>query len=632
MQRPIEHILRSTAAALLLLAALAAASCVRDDELPEEGKFAGDVYVHFRMELNDSGIPGGTRAGETGTTPHTPREEAVSTVDLLVCDAATGCLFARIPLNAQQIGQVTGSGVVVPVTIPEGRTVHVYAAVNMTDLMRKSFRIGENCRDLALASIGTNYWGVIEDFVPGSAGQQETLEKNSGCIPMTGQFTVDATAGNEIALDKAHATEETALPVTAKVSRIVAKVHVLANTDDTGTYVQSTTSDGEQIGWIHLSDLRYQVNGTNKSTFLFAHPNNKAGEYGWRDPNMDLERCIAGVVDADLEFDASAWRQDYIFDNGLSLHKENIAATNRLARVERFDQTRYDHTANGSSAADRYTRGMYCLENYFDTPANDAAFAACDEAIPMVTHLSVAAKLTPQWIVLTADYAEKMEKFIKSCEKEEFLAEHGLTKADFTAEDVTRWKAIRERYSAYFTGTESLYREVFRLIRTENEADAADILNWSLKINNLWCRNPGDFENGRYPDGTFYVYDLKYDAQTAATNELAYKLKHLYLSAGAVAAATTGSAATTGNIDIKAYSVPHIGGWGYYYTYLDEFGAPHEGRTPYTASQVTRNTYYLITLEKFGVPGGSTSRPEYIRVNTEPVVWDYEGKGDIDLH
>ena len=59
MQRPIEHILRSTAAALLLLAALAAASCVRDDELPEEGKFAGDVYVHFRMELNDSGILGG---------------------------------------------------------------------------------------------------------------------------------------------------------------------------------------------------------------------------------------------------------------------------------------------------------------------------------------------------------------------------------------------------------------------------------------------------------------------------------------------------------------------------------------------------------------------------------------------
>ena len=306
-----------------------------------------------------------------------------------------------------------------------------------------------------------------------------------------------------------------------------------------------------------------------------------------------------------MEFDASAWRQDYIFDNGLSLHKENIAAASRLARVERFDQTRYDHTANGSSAADRYTRGMYCLETYFNTPANDAAFAACDEAIPMVTHLSVAAKLTPQWIVLTADYAEKMEKFIKSCEKEEFLAEHGLTKADFTAEDVTRWRAIRERYSAYFTGTESLYREVFRLIRTENEADAADILNWSLKINNLWCRNPG---------------------------ELAYKLKHLYLSAGAVAAATTGSAATTGNIDIKAYSVPHIGGWGYYYTYLDEFGAPHEGRTPYTASQVTRNTYYLITVEKFGVPGGSTSRPEYIRVNTEPVVWDYEGKGDIDLH
>ncbi len=77
--------------------------------------------------------------------------------------------------------------------------------------------------------------------------------------------------------------------------------------------------------------------------------------------------------------------------------------------------------------------------------------------------------------------------------------------------------------------------------------------------------------------------------------------------------------------------MPHIGGWGYYYTYLDQLQTA-QNRTPYTASQVTRNTYYLITVGNFGVPGGSTSQPEYIRVNTEPVGWDYEGKSDIDLH
>ncbi len=626
MQRSIEHILWCAAAALLLLAALAAASCVRDDDLPEEEKFAGDVYVHFRMELNDSGITGGTRAEGSVATPGTPREDAVSTVDLLVCDAATGSLFAHIPLNAQQTEQVAGSGVVVPITIPEGRTVHVYAAVNMTDPMREIFRIGESGRNLALASARSDYWGVIEDFVPGSAGQQETLEKSGGCIPMTGQFTIDATAGKEIAFDKDHATSEKALPVTAEVSRIVAKVHVLAIGD--GEYAQSAY-EGERIGWIRLSDVRYLVNGTNKSTFLFPHPNNKNGEYPWRDPNMNLESYMAGGSDLDFGFDTPAWSRDYVFYDGLSLHKENIAKRSRMAQAERFDQTTYDNTKGGTAAEQRYTRGMYCLENYFDTPANAAAFAAYDKAIPMVTHLSVAARMTPRSIVVIANYAEKMEEFIKSYEKEEFLAEHGLTKADFTDEDVARWQKLKAHYDAedkkYFSGADNLYRNVYRIIQTENEDDAADLLNWSLKVNSLWSRNPDDFENDKYPDGTFYVYNLKYDAQAAVPNELDYKLKYLYLSAGAVAAATTG------DIDIKAYSVPHIGGWGYYYTYLDQLQTA-QNRTPYTASQVTRNTYYLITVGNFGVPGGSTSQPEYIRVNTEPVGWDYEGKSDIDLH
>jgi len=633
MQRSIEHILRSSAAALLLFAALSAASCVRDDDLPEEEgeEFAGDMYVHFRMELHDSGIPGGTRAGEEpaarAETPGTPREDAVNTVDLLVCDAASGCLFAHIPLNEQQTEQVAGSGIVVPITLPEERAVHIYAAVNMTtDRMRRLFRIGESSRNFTLVSDGSDYWEVIDDFVPGSGGQQETLEESGGCIPMTGPFIVDGTRDPKIAFDKNHATKETALRVTAEVSRIVAKVHVLAKGD--GTYAQSS-SDGEPIGWIRLSDVRYMLNATNKSTYLLPQPNDRENEYPWKDPNMDLERYLSGGFDLDLGFDAPAWARDYVFYNGLSLHKENISTAGRLAQADPFDQTRYDHTVGGTAEEDRYTRGMYCLENYFDTPAAAASFAAYEDAIPMVTHLSIAARLTPRWIVIVADYADKMEAFIKGSENgvnEKFLAEYGLTTADFTDGDVARWNAIRKTYASYFTDPQYLYRGSYRFIETQNEDDAADLLNWSLKVNNLWSRNPDDFENDKYPDGTFYVYDMKYGAQPAAPAELVWKQRCLYLSAGAVAAAKTD------NIDIKTYSIPHLGGWGYYYTYLDQLREAPNGKTPYTASQVTRNTYYLVTVGNFGVPGGSTSRPEYIRVNTEPVGWDYDGKGDIDLH
>ncbi len=614
----------------VVLTAALLAGCSKEANLPDKSEdSAGDVYVHFRMELHNGGIPGGTRAEGTPTTPGTAREDAVNTVDLLVCDAASGCLFAHIPLNRQQIEQIKGTdGVFVPITIPKGRTVHVYAAVNMTERMRQLFRIGESGRDLALASSGNDYWDVINEFVPGSNGLQETLETvEGGGIPMTGQFKIDATSGEEIGFDKAHATKENALPVTAEVSRIVAKVHVLARGDSDG-YAISNAGD-ERLGWIHLDDIRYMVNGSNKSTYLIPQPNDKDGAaYPWRDPNMDLESYMAGGFDLDMGFDAPAWTKDYVFYNGLSLHKENIAAASRLSRVDPFDQTTYDNTKGGTAEENRYTQGMYCLENYFDTPVNATAFENYDEAIPMVTHVSVAAKLTPQWIVLTADYAQKMAAFIKEYEKEDFLAGHGLTTADFTADDVARWNAIRTRYDAYFTDAQYLYGEgdSFRFIKTENEADAADLLNWSLKVNGLWSRNPNDFEHDKYPDGTFYVYDLTYDAQAAVPNKLEWKQKYLYLSAGAV------TTATADNINIKTYSVPHIGGWGYYYTYLDQLRTAQNGRTPYTASQVTRNTYYLITVGNFGVPGGSTSRPEYIRVNTEPVGWDYDGKGDIDLH
>jgi len=629
---------------VVLTAAMLLTGCGKDtvcENLPDEEELAGNLYIRFRMDLHESGIPGSTRAGSGATsedetpdeTPGTPHENAVNTVDLLVCDAADDKLIDHITLNKKQIEHITGSGLVVPVYVPKVQTLHIYAAVNMTDRMRQQFSLSKNGREVVLSSESNDYWSVIDEFVPGSAGRQETLENSDGgCIPMTGQFTHAGKNPTEIEISEAYATRDT-LSVRADVSRIVAKIHVLAKGDEDGVYAHSMSGD-ESLGWIRLSDVRYMLNGTNKSTYLFLQPNAKESEYGWKDPNMDLESYLTGGMDLDLGFDAPAWANDYVFYSGMALHKENISAASHLAQAEAFDQATFDNTTSGAAAGKRYTRGMYCLENYFDTPTvNAATFAAYEEAIPMITHVSVAARLTPRWIVIVADYAEKMEKFIKNYKdkKEEFLAAYGLTTDDFTDGDVARWSEIKAAYNLYFTTDDYLYRDRFRFIRTENEADADDIINWSLKVNNLWSPNPDDFEHDKYPSGTFYVYDMKYDAQAAVPSDLVWKHEYLYLSAGAVAAAKTD------NIDIKTYSVPHLGGWGYYYTYLDQpypdqLGKTAGGKTPYTASQVTRNTYYLITINNFGMAGGSISRPEYIRVNTEPVGWDYDGKGDINLY
>jgi len=657
----------------ILAAAASFAGCsesaIRED-FSEEEEITGSVYIRFRMNLNGSGIPGGmrngTRAGEKEReTPGTSRENAVVTIDLLVHDAESDKLIGIVSLGAEQIAQITGSGLDVPIHAPQGRKVHVYAAVNLTDRMRRQFAIGRSGNDISLSSAYSDYWDAIDEFVPGSAGRQETLQNSDGGrIPMTGQFLIDGTGEKEIEITEEHATKENALSVTADVSRIVAKIHVLAtmteeeftlSTGEKTRYVhaEDKTSESERpsgktaedytdwIGWIRLENVRYMPNATNKSTYFFPQRNDdkENATYPWKDLNMDLESYVVGGLDIDMGFDAPAWTEDYAFYNGLSLHKENISARSHLSQAEAYDRTKHDNTTNGIVTDDRYTRGMYCLENYFDSPTADIeSFDNYEEAIPMVTHVSIAARLTPRWIVIVKDYAEKMDAFVEGYgqKKEEFLEQYGLTAEDFTGEDVERWKKVKEYYEngktpdgkerKYFSGTDNLYRKDFRIIRTDSEVDAADIINWSLKINSLWNRNAADFENGKYPDGTFYVYNMKYDNQQVAPNGIDWKQGYLYLSAGAVAAATAD------DIDIKTYSIPHLGGWGYYYTYLDQLGRTQNGKTPYTASQVTRNTYYLVTVGNFGMPGGSISRPEYIKVNTEPVGWDYDGRGDIDLH
>lgn len=647
--------------AMMMLFAGCSDDVLRED-LPEEEKPAGNVYIRLQMNLNSNGPAGSraaSRAGEGSTDPETPgkgNENAVNTVDILVFDATTDELTDIVFLDETQIGQITSDdGIVVPIFAKQGQKVKIYAAVNMTAAMRQFFTLGSTGTDFSLSSTGNSYWDVINEFVPGSNGKQETLEATEGGIPMTGQFKVesvsdgdtDNTIGSGDITIKGHTTKDNPLSVKADVSRIVAKVHVLAKSipfkissgEEIEYAIASSKTPTEQdltdknyndwIGWIRLSNVRYILNGTNKSTYIFPQANDLESQYPWKDRNMDLAHYRNGRMFSNYE-------NDFMFYDGMSLHRENISPTSHFAQAEQFVQDRLDNTKEVPDPTPApYTAGLYCLENYFDTPAansdDDNFYDTRVDAIPMITHLSIAAKLTPRRIVVRKDYKDRMDGFVEEYNdnRDNFRKKYGLTAGDFTDEDAERWGKLSDRYSNstdgdYFKDEQFVYRTEFRIIKTESEADAADLINWSLMINNLWSGDDADFENGKYPASTFYVYDTHYDGEQAA--ETTWNQRYLYLTAGAV------NAATDENIKIKTYSVPHIGGWGYYYTYLDQLKQTDNGKTPYTASQVTRNTYYLVTVGNFGFPGGTVTRPEYIKVNTVPVGWDYSGKGDINLH
>lgn len=607
------------------------------EDLPEEEKPAGNVYIRLQMNLNSDGPAGSraaSRAGEDSTDPETPgkgNENAVNTIDILVFDATTDELTDIVFLDETQIGQITSDdGIVVPIFAKQGQKVKIYAAVNMTVAMRQFFTLGSTGTDFSLSSTGNSYWDVINEFVPGSNGKQTTLEDNpNGCIPMTGQFNVESvsdgdtdntTGSGEITI-KGHTTKDNPLSVKADVSRIVAKVHVLAKADTDG-YAIATDSkqNNARIGWIKLADVRYIPNGTNKSSYIFPQEKNNT----LKDKNMDLEHYLVGG-----KINAQLWGPDYVFLDGKTVHKANIDSYMEVA--EQYDSGKLENTSKTEdpNEPNRYYKGMYCLENYFDIPSNRTLFDEYEDVIPMITHVSIAAKMTPCEILVESDFEKKMKAFVTSYKenKDDFRQTYGLNELDENdinalAETFTLWDSqIRSIV------TNSKIEHGFKKISFDETIEEEKkisyirhILNWSLMINNVWSNEPSKFDDGRYSDGTFYVYDQKFDDDTYTGS------RYLYLTVGAV------SSASDENIHIKARSVPHIGGWGYYYTYIDNDGSTQNGKTPYTASQVTRNTYYIITVENFGYPGGSITNSEYIKVNTRPVGWDYVGKGNINLH
>jgi len=621
-----------------------------------------EVYVCLRLNLAGNGIPDGRSRAEggeePGLTPGTSREDAINSMDLLVCDAEDGkeTILDIVSLAGPQIDKIRYNQTVgVNLSVPKERKLHIHLLANIPVKMRERFVVGRSAYEADYVSGGDDYWDLIDEFVPGSQGKQESLEADAaGCIPMTGQFRLDTADGGADAdpfaiVIPSDNSKENPMRLAADLCRMVAKTHVLvksliagvnkleyvysidvkaASETETGT---ETKIDAKWLGWMRKDSVRYIPNAVNRSTYILPHPSEKGT--GWIDLNMDLEEYLTGGMARNLEFDAPVWAHDFVYYSGIGLHRENIKPDHHYAPAETYNKTLHDNTVNGKLTADRYTRGMYCPENYFLEPTDpDVAekFNTYEDAMPVVTQVSIAAKLTPRWIVIQEDYMTRMDDFVKEYGNNpaDFREKYGLGPDDFGDADVNRWTAMKEYYKKYLEGDTYLYRTNFRIIQLDTEQDAMDILSWSLMCNFLWSGDPADFERGKYPDGTFYCYDLKYDTvQTGEVGGVVWTQQYIYLAAGAVAAAKGD------NADIKTYSVPHLGGWGYYYTYVNATDAMVvDGKVPYNASQVTRNTYYLITVSNFGTPGGTITRPEYIKVNTEPVGWDYVGRGDIYLH
>jgi len=638
------------------LAACSDSPCVPDEpELPGEPPLEENAYAYMRLHINmdGRGLPGSRAEQVEPPYEHvgSNRENALTSMDILICDDVNGTIRQFYTLAQVQLQSILNNetvGINVPV---EGwAPVHIYALVNMPDDIRRLFVPGKKISDIGYASTGSSYEDVINEYVAGSNGHQTMLEAGgTGSIPMTGQFVMGETGETGIVLANG-IDKDNPLVLKVDMCRIVAKAHLLVKWLTAGaagvkyvyaldTKAMAGSASGKDnevnakwLGWMRVDNVRYIPNGINKSTFVLPHASSTGSvNPAWDDMNMSLDWYITGGMDFDIDFDANAWTRDFVYYNGMDLHRNNVSDNSELAHAECYVEETYSNTINDREGA--YTEGMYCLENFFHEPDARGRFDTYEGSVPMITHLSVAAKLTPRWIVIRENFLDMMTDFVNNynyMDANKFNKEYGLTPGDFGDEDVARWERIKEYYKDDLTGEGNIYRDIFRIFELDREADAIDILNWSLMGNHLWSGDANDFERGLYPPETFYCYDVKYDTQAQGViRGIVWNQQYLYLSAGAVAAAAT----TDATADITTYSVPHLGGWCYYFTYFNDTQQPLvDGKVPYTASQVTRNKYYLTTIGNFGSPGGTITRPEYIKVNTVPVAWHYAGHGEVNLH
>lgn len=478
------------------------------------------------------------------------------------------------------------------INLPE--QVSIYLAANLTRQQAESITSPE----ATYKTNATSYTRAINEFAPyefmpqsGVAG----ISKRDIGIAMTGQAVSGSDKNQKDFNIYQYNTPDAPLELTVDLKRVVAKalltVAPASNAEIAEGYDKNEAyavidSENDKKGWVRISNIYYFPNGTNKSLYWFEQENNA-------DPNPNLTGYITSAPDAELALNTEKYQEDFVYYNQTEQYKLYYA----YYQAQKFDKTTDDNNS--------YTAGMYFLENTFTIPDGyNSQLEAYKLALPMVTSISIALRYTPKEI-----YVEKG------------LYKHLEDGLGMSASEREKWADMKTKYGDWenfedqTTSTDEVKSIVFA-----TEADAQFVLTMSLKLNKAYISSTeygnqvtnGTYSGSKFPDNTFFAF-------TPETNTDESFLYHYY---------TYGARQ---KIENPIYYVPYVGGWAYYYTYLDGDGTNTTNKAVYSDSQVTRNTYYILKLNKITRLGGSKSDPNNIQVNTTVVPWKKGGRLDVDL-
>ena len=575
--------------ALLLTGGCQEQNCVEEIDTSHA---RNSLYLNLSLRLND-GSGAVSRATDEGVIPGTDDDEDENNIHSLyiyLFNSETGALvyWADITNLYQADNTKTYAIKLQDINLPE--KVSISLAANLPRQQAESI----TSPTASYKTNATSYTRAINEFAPYEFMPQfgvTGISKRDIGIAMTGQ----AVSGSDKEFDlHRYTSPDNPLALTVNLKRVVAKALLtvapassdeIAEGYDKNEAYAVIASENQNKGWVRINDIYYFPNGTNKSLYWFEQENNK-------DPNSALTDYISSTEsDAELSLNTEKYQNDFVYYNQTEQYKLYYA----YYQAQKFDQ----ETDKNNS----YTAGMYFLENTFTIPDGyDSPLEAYKLALPMVTSISIALRYTPKEIYVEKGLYDQLE-----------------SGTGMSASERQEWADMKTKYTNKEPWDDTSWSDVGAVI-FKDEADAQFVLTMSLKLNNAYISSTeygnqvtnGTYSGSKFPDNTFFAF-------TPETNTDESFLYHYY---------TYGARQ---KIENPIYYVPYVGGWAYYYTYLDGDGTNTTNKAVYSDSQVTRNTYYILKLNKITRLGGSKSDPNNIQVNTTVVPWKKGGRLDVDL-
>lgn len=557
------------------------------------------LYLNLSLRVNDGS---GAVSRATGDEiPGTSDENAIHSLYIYLFNSSTNDLVYWADITNLYQSDDTKTYVIKlqDISLPEG--VSIYLAANLTRQQAESITSPK----ATYKTNATSYTRAINEFAPYEFMPQfgvTGISKRDIGIAMTGQ-AVSAEDQKSFGNIYQYNSLDNPLSLTVYLKRVVAKALLTvdaATTDNMDGYVPDVAyavieSGNDHKGWVRISDIYYFPNGTNKSLYWFEQADNQ-------DPNSDLTPYISSKgTDAELALNTESYQKDFVYYNQSDQYKLYYA----YYQAEKFDQTKDQNK--------QYTAGMYFLENTFAIPEETSGYKTQLEtyklALPMVTSISIALRYTPKEI-----YVEKGLYDILD------------SGTGMSANEKKQWADMKDAYVDWKSfEEETISTDEVKNIIFETEADAQFVLTMSLKLNKAYISSTeygnqvtnGTYSGSKFPDNTFFAFTPETDTDD--------KFLYHYYTYGA-----------RQNIVNPIYYVPYVGGWAYYYTYLDgdstDFGeGTNSSKAEYSDSQVKRNTYYILKLNKITRLGGSKTDPNNIQVNTTVIPWMKGGRLDVDL-